>query len=187
MWSASHPENFKHFVLSLVPFVLSAKNDNVHCISRGSHWFLSVHRIRPVLLLCRHKEIRMVPRTPAHAYSVLLLTGSALSACTQMHNMMNPEQRCTICSFIFTDCERLHANRDKFPQMTWFPASEAYVELPQVSQIVSIGKLSLQSSVSLLISPAEISVVPSCQSICAQGGIGKPIICYYLIHACNGV
>lgn len=60
------------------------------------------------------------------------------------------------------------------------------MKLPKASQIVSIGKLSLQLSVSLLISPTEMSVVPFCQSICAHGGIEKPIICYHLIHAYNG-
>lgn len=33
--------------------------------------------------------------------------------------------------------------------------------------------------------PAGYSVVPVCQSICAHGGIEKPIICFHLIHACN--
>nr|CBN80717.1 U1 small nuclear ribonucleoprotein C [Dicentrarchus labrax] len=33
----------------------------------------------------------------------------------------------------------------------------------------------------------EMSVVPFCQSICPHGGIEKPIICYYLIRACNAV
>lgn len=35
--------------------------------------------------------------------------------------------------------------------------------------------------------PARYSVVPICQSICAHGGIEKPIICSHLIHACNSV
>ena len=81
-----------------------------------------------------------------------------------------------------------HTERREAAQIiSFFPASEASSKLPQVSQIVSIGKLSLQSSVALLISPTEMSVVPCCQSICAHGGIEKPIICYYLSRACNGV
>ena len=77
--------------------------------------------------------------------------------------------------------------RTEVSQITSFPVSEAYTKLPEVTQIVSIGKLSLQSSVCLLISPTEMSVVLFCQSICAHGDIEKPIICYHLIHAYNGV
>lgn len=76
--------------------------------------------------------------------------------------------------------------KSEVSQIISFPVSEAYMKLPKASQIVSIGKLSLQLSVSLLISPTEMSVVPFCQSICAHSGIEKPIICYHLIHAYNG-
>lgn len=104
---------------------------------------------------------------------------SGLSTSTRTHNMMNPERICKICSFVHNDHGSLPANRKKFHFFS--------ISLPKVSQIVSIGKLSLQSSVPLLYLPyRNVCCSLPCQSICAHGGTEKPIICYHLICACNG-
>lgn len=90
------------------------------------------------------------------AWAILKPFTSALFSCRRTHNMMNSEWRCEICTFIYSDCGRLPAKpRGRSFTNHFFFQPQRRTKLPQVYQIVSIGKLSSPSRISVLISPCR--------------------------------